>query len=239
MLILLHFAGYKLRQQIGKALQRRSEAIRNAITRYNEQAAKLNPPRPPLSWKEIVDYSFLGEFDLLRHSRGNVHQATWAQPARRAATVKYLTLHRGREEITRVNTEIRRLRTSIHDETVHVEGIIAELSQTDPRLCSELRRWWALRSSINRIHLWRLDKIESSPSYTGQRGIGVRLGARGNVDVDVANGDHMHPLDPAENAAIVDADIAEQEVLEQEQEAQRQYEHDLRNVTNFVLQITD
>jgi hypothetical protein len=132
MLILLHFAGYKLRQQIGKALQRRSEAIRNAITQYNEQAAKLNPPRPPLSWKEIIDYSFLGEFDLLRHSRGNVHQATWAQPARQAATVKYLTLHWGREEITRVNTEIRRLRTLIHDETVHVEGIIAELSQTDP-----------------------------------------------------------------------------------------------------------
>jgi exonuclease VII small subunit len=57
--------GYKLRRQIGKALQRRSEAIKNALNRYNVQAAKLTPPRPSLSWKEIVDYSFLGEFDLL------------------------------------------------------------------------------------------------------------------------------------------------------------------------------
>jgi len=60
--------GYKLRQQIGKALQRRSDAIRNAINRYNAQAASLNPPRPKISWKDIVEYSFLGEFDLLRDS---------------------------------------------------------------------------------------------------------------------------------------------------------------------------
>ncbi|KAG1793275.1 uncharacterized protein HD556DRAFT_1443706 [Suillus plorans] len=57
--------GYKLRQQIGKALQRRSDAIRNAINKYNLQAAALDPTWPQLSWKDIADYSFLGEFDLL------------------------------------------------------------------------------------------------------------------------------------------------------------------------------
>ncbi|KAG1770856.1 hypothetical protein EV702DRAFT_1181544 [Suillus placidus] len=41
--------GYKLRQQIGKALQRRSEAIQNALSCYNVQAAALDPPRPSLS----------------------------------------------------------------------------------------------------------------------------------------------------------------------------------------------
>ncbi|KAG1719980.1 hypothetical protein EDB19DRAFT_1647521, partial [Suillus lakei] len=60
--------GYKLRQQIGKALQCRSDAIRNALNQYNVQAAALNPPRPQLSWKNITEYSFLGEFDLLCHS---------------------------------------------------------------------------------------------------------------------------------------------------------------------------
>ncbi|KAG2737343.1 hypothetical protein P692DRAFT_201733361, partial [Suillus brevipes Sb2] len=53
---------------IGKALQRRSEAIRNAINKYNVQAVALNPPRAHISWKDIADYSFLGEFDVLRHS---------------------------------------------------------------------------------------------------------------------------------------------------------------------------
>ncbi|KIK13209.1 hypothetical protein PISMIDRAFT_18140 [Pisolithus microcarpus 441] len=36
--------GYKLRQQISKGLQQRSEAIRKAITQYNFQAGRLDPP---------------------------------------------------------------------------------------------------------------------------------------------------------------------------------------------------
>ncbi|KAG2752758.1 hypothetical protein P692DRAFT_20723416, partial [Suillus brevipes Sb2] len=50
---------------ISKALQRCSDAIQNAIICYNTQAALLVPPRPKLTWKDIVEYSFLGEFDLL------------------------------------------------------------------------------------------------------------------------------------------------------------------------------
>lgn len=61
--------GYKLHQQISKGLQQRSEAIWKAIARYNVQATALNPLRPPISWKDITQYTFLGEFDLLRHTR--------------------------------------------------------------------------------------------------------------------------------------------------------------------------
>ncbi|KAG1764382.1 hypothetical protein EV702DRAFT_982067, partial [Suillus placidus] len=63
---------------ISKALQRRSEAIHKAITRYNIRAATLNPPRNKISWKDIADYSFLGEFDLLRHSRSDVRSDNWS-----------------------------------------------------------------------------------------------------------------------------------------------------------------
>ncbi|KAJ8584887.1 hypothetical protein M405DRAFT_719920, partial [Rhizopogon salebrosus TDB-379] len=66
---------------ITKALQRRSDAIRNAINRYNMQAAALVPPRPKLAWKDIVKYSFLGEFDLLHHSRADIHDNDWTKPA--------------------------------------------------------------------------------------------------------------------------------------------------------------
>ncbi|KAH7903562.1 hypothetical protein BJ138DRAFT_1020421 [Hygrophoropsis aurantiaca] len=99
--------GYKLRQQIGKALQRRSHAICNAIIRYNTQAALLNPPRPAISWKEIADYTFLGEFDLLRQSRIDPRREDWTKPAQREATVKYFKLQRAREEIVRLNIEMR------------------------------------------------------------------------------------------------------------------------------------
>ncbi|KAG1839897.1 hypothetical protein DFJ58DRAFT_667467, partial [Suillus subalutaceus] len=84
--------GYKLQQQIGKALQRRSDMIWNAINKYNNQAVALDPPRPQLSWKDIADYSFLGEFDLLRYSRTDIREVDWSKPAYREASVKFFKL---------------------------------------------------------------------------------------------------------------------------------------------------
>lgn len=171
------FSGYKLRRQITKALQRRSEAIRNAIKRYNTQAALLKPPRPLLTWKEVADYAFLGEFDLLRHSESNVLDHLWAQPARRAATVKYFKLQRAREEIECLNIEIRRLRTSIHDETIRTENVIASLKRSDPNLAQEIRHAWSLRSRVNGAHLKRFSQLEELRGFTGRGDIGVRLGS--------------------------------------------------------------
>ncbi|KAG1811935.1 hypothetical protein EV424DRAFT_1327328, partial [Suillus variegatus] len=92
---------------IGKALQRHSEAIRNAINWYNTQAAALNPPRPKLSWKDIGEYSFLGEFDLLCHSCTDIRELDWMKPAHREATTKYFKLLHAQEEVSRLNVEVR------------------------------------------------------------------------------------------------------------------------------------
>ncbi|KAG2120042.1 hypothetical protein DEU56DRAFT_928749 [Suillus clintonianus] len=167
--------GYKLRQQIGKALQRRSEAIRNAINRYNIQAIALNPPRPKISWKDIADYSFLGEFDLLRHSRTDIRSEDWAKPAHREATTKYFKLCRAHEEITRLNVEIRRLRTAIHAEQVQTTAVIEDLRLSDPKLAEELQRQWCSRAAINAVHLHRLDRIECLTGFSGVRGVGMTL----------------------------------------------------------------
>ena len=151
--------GYKLRRQISKALQRRSEAIRKALDRYNTQAARLNPPRSTLSWEEIVDYTFIREFDLLRHSRDDIRSVSWAQPACREATLKFFKLCRAREELTRLNVEIRWLRTWIHDESSHTTAAIANLSTVNPLLAAELKRRSVFRTHVNQIHLQRLDAI--------------------------------------------------------------------------------
>ncbi|KAG2046780.1 hypothetical protein BDR06DRAFT_977221 [Suillus hirtellus] len=57
--------GYKLCQQLGKALQHRLDAIHNAINCYNTQATALNPPCSKISWKNITDYGFIAEFNIL------------------------------------------------------------------------------------------------------------------------------------------------------------------------------
>ncbi|KAG2048302.1 hypothetical protein BDR06DRAFT_895899, partial [Suillus hirtellus] len=64
----------------------------NAINRYNIQAVALNPLCLKISWKDIADYSFLGEFDLLHHLHTDIQTNDWAKPAHRKATTKYFKL---------------------------------------------------------------------------------------------------------------------------------------------------
>jgi len=171
-----HFqAGYKMRQQISKALQRCSEAIRNAISRYNTQATALNPPRPPISWKDIAEYSFHGEFDLLCHSHADVQDNDWAKPAFRQAMVKFFKLQHAHEELICVSVEIRWLWTSIHKEEAHITKVIDELLISDHLLASELRNQHRLWHAINQLHLHSLDQIVRHPQYVGRRGVGVHL----------------------------------------------------------------
>ena len=178
--------GYKLHRQISKGLQRRSEAIRKAITRYNIQAAALNPPRPLISWKDITQYTFLGEFDLLRHTRDDVREHIWARPAVRDATAKFFKLSRAKEEITRLNVEIRCLQTAIHSDEGEVSQTIADLRDSAPMLAGELERLYRSRAAVNAIHLHRLHHIEKQYGLAKQRGIGIHARVFSSIDEDLS-----------------------------------------------------
>ena len=211
----LLFSGYKMRRQIAKALQRRSDAIRTALRLYNEQAALIG--RPGLTWKDIVDYGFLAEFDLLRHSRDDVRERTWAKPACREATIKHLTRARAQEEILRLNVEIRRLYTAIHDEANAVAIAIAKTDQTDPALAAELKRQWSKRSAVNAVHVRRLQRVAQLPGFSGVLLVGTRLGSGDKYRSVIAQGVHTvagdlnasdHDIDVADDNSEVDADMA-------------------------------
>lgn len=180
--------GYKLRQQISKALQRRSEAIRKAIARYNDQAARLTPPRPPISWKDITKYTFIGEFDLLRHTRDDVRERIWARPAVREATSKFFKLCRAKEEITRLNVEIRRLRTAIHDEEKEVAETAANLRESEPLLAHELVRLHQSRAAVNAVHIHRLSLLRERFGLVEQTKIGTRMKAPHSTDEMIPDG---------------------------------------------------
>ncbi|KAJ7671231.1 hypothetical protein B0H14DRAFT_3102334 [Mycena olivaceomarginata] len=88
--------GYKLRKHIAKALQTRSKTIRTAL--------------------EVVEFTFLSDFDLLRDLEGNAAIRPWATPAARALMDTHFKILRAKEEIQHLNIEIRRLVTYIRDE---------------------------------------------------------------------------------------------------------------------------
>ena len=60
--------GYKMRTSIWKALKQRSKAIRTTIDKYSKLVATMNLPAPTLDWKNVVNYTFISEFDILWHS---------------------------------------------------------------------------------------------------------------------------------------------------------------------------
>ncbi|KIJ65323.1 hypothetical protein HYDPIDRAFT_175258 [Hydnomerulius pinastri MD-312] len=80
--------GYKMRKHISKALTRRSMAIRSALERYNRLAPRQQPPCPKLDYTEVIGYTTLGEFSLLKHSRFWILDKLWTVKLNREMAMK-------------------------------------------------------------------------------------------------------------------------------------------------------
>ncbi|KAJ7339786.1 hypothetical protein DFH08DRAFT_963835 [Mycena albidolilacea] len=64
--------GCKMRKHIAKALQARSKAVKNTIERYNDTMGLLHPPMPSLTWEQVVEYTFMADFDITRDTRAEI-----------------------------------------------------------------------------------------------------------------------------------------------------------------------
>ncbi|KAJ3889517.1 hypothetical protein GG344DRAFT_51442 [Lentinula edodes] len=157
--------GYKLRKHIADALKARSQAIRTAVTTYNIAASELN--RPELSWDQVIEYTFLSDFDLLRDARQDIRSEPWAQPAARLALDQYHNLVHAEEEIIRLNREIQSLTTSIHEETAYIQLKVKEHQQSDPLLAIQIQKFGWERGRCNNLHLMRLKKLGKMPGFSG------------------------------------------------------------------------
>ena len=67
---------------------------------YDIQASLLDLPHQPMKWKEITNYTILGESDLLCHWCSDIWLEHWSQPAYCEVTVKYFKLCHAQEEVT-------------------------------------------------------------------------------------------------------------------------------------------
>ena len=47
---------------------------------YNAAAHALTPPHQQLEWKDVIEYAFLADFDLLRNARQDISHRPWATP---------------------------------------------------------------------------------------------------------------------------------------------------------------
>ncbi|KAJ7318586.1 hypothetical protein DFH08DRAFT_819863 [Mycena albidolilacea] len=154
--------GYKMRKHIAKALQARSKAVKNAIDRYNDAAALLEPLMPKLSWEEVIEYAFLADFDIL-------------------------TL-RVRKEIKHLNVEIQCMITWIWDENRFLRRIEANLRdgtgkteedvETDTMMAVQLRLYQGRCGRFDAGHLRNFTKLAAEPGFTGSLKCGVAVEQR-------------------------------------------------------------
>jgi hypothetical protein len=142
--------------------------VKNAIMKYNEIAESMTPPKPTLSWDEVVEYAFLADFDLLREGREDICGELWVQPAGRAAMDQHFKLLHADEEVVRLNIEIRRLVTYMVDEEVF-------LRREEDCLRGEGKERLAIQAGLLRmeherftaLHMSRLVKLSKVPGFTG------------------------------------------------------------------------
>ncbi|KAJ7066089.1 hypothetical protein C8F01DRAFT_1248137 [Mycena amicta] len=206
--------GYKHRTKIAKSLQTRSKAVKAAIDRYNKAAGSMTPPRPPLSWDTVVEYTFLGEFDLLRDDSNSLQNEKWARPSFRHLMDGYFKIERAREEIERLNIEIRRVITWIRDKGRLLRKLEADLQQEgDVPLAVQVQIYRERRSIYNAVHLQRFQDLarKHGAAFTGNLRPGVAVGVDSAEMEDEPNVGDVGPVDMEDGVTPEEREEIEEE----------------------------
>ncbi|KAJ8092616.1 hypothetical protein PM082_006941 [Marasmius tenuissimus] len=160
--------GYKQREKITQALRARAKAIQKALDEYNETASAMNPPRPRLDWKDILEMVTLADFDLLKDTHLDLTNVAWAQPLNRESIRLYFGLKRAREEITRLNVEIRRLISFMIDNYAdHVHAFEQAIEQGNDQLAMELSERMTVMNEIDGHIAIRLVQTSELKGFSG------------------------------------------------------------------------
>jgi len=226
-------------------LQKRSSAIRTALDRYNSAALALSPPRASLKWDEVVEYAFLSDFDLLHDAHQEIQHRLWATPAGRLAMDTYFKLLRAREEIDRLNAEVRRVATNLRDED-HYLCACEEISRlTDPPLAHQIQAHRMLRGRFKAHHEHCLRGINKMPGFTGTISPGKSLDTGEGACVFTPTSPHLSaatasPLPGSNEEVPADVNEMDSERAELEQEAEDEEEdqalsHDLLDILTVTL----
>ena len=155
-----------------------------------------------LTWTEVIEYAFLSDFDILRDPTGNAALRPWAEPAARQLMDTYFRIERAKEEIPRLNIEIRRLVTYIRDEREFLVQKEAEVMLTDPDMVFFIQKYRHRRGRSDVTHIKRLVAMATKlgPRFTGTLVPGVRRAEEPEED--------KMEVDPAvDNLAAEEAEV--------------------------------
>ncbi|KAJ3870962.1 hypothetical protein F5051DRAFT_446861 [Lentinula edodes] len=156
-----------MRKHIAKAMKTRSKSIQAAMKAYNEAAAALRPPCCIIQWEEVLDLTFLSEFDLLRDSREDIRERQWATPKNRQIMLEFFKLIRVEEELQHLHVEICRLLTFMHDEEheLHIRCTALEVNNPPlklPGFDPHNINYFRVGTYVGRQNSMAVDEVEES-----------------------------------------------------------------------------
>ncbi|KAG1853525.1 hypothetical protein F4604DRAFT_1686334 [Suillus subluteus] len=192
--------GYKLCQHISNAISRRSAAIRRALEKYNQLAIVQTPPQEVIEYSEVASYAWLGEFDLLKHSRHCILEKPWTSKGNREVANNFFKIQRAREEIQRLNVEVARLSAWVDHEDAHLKSTFKSLVESDPTLLHEISCMYEERRRVNDVHRKRIQAIRDLPGYCGSWGTEMR-----SID-DHRGGDADEMMEDLRGTRSIEAD---------------------------------
>ncbi|KAJ7050911.1 hypothetical protein C8F01DRAFT_1212858 [Mycena amicta] len=153
------------------------------------------------------------QFDLLRDDTNSLANEKWAAPTFRLLMDRYFKLQWAREEIQRLNIEIRRLITWIRDENQRLRRLEAELREAgDIPLAVQVEIYRQRRSIFDGVHLQRFRELarKHGAAFTGTLQPGVVLNAQTE-----GSGMEVDSLDEVDlEGGVTDQEVAEIEEQE-------------------------
>lgn len=172
----------------------------------------------------MVDYAFLSDFDLLQDARQDIHEKPWSSHTNRVLCNQYFKLERAREEIKRLNVEIRRVVTYINDETDFLRAKEANVTQDNPILAHQIFLYQTERGRAHGLHMERFRKLSKHSGFTGnitpgqsihlstsvpQKGKQVDRSAPSVSDIRNADNDDTFPFVDDDDDDVDDEDLDE------------------------------
>ena len=203
--------GYKLRKHIGNALKAQSKAIRTTLQNYNVATQALVPPRPALSWDDVVEYAFLADFDLLTDTRSDVRLRVWAKPASHVLMDQFFKMERAQEEIAWLNVEIPCVTTFIRDEEAYLLQQEEILSESNPPLSHQLHMRRLKLIWTNDLHFRRFNKLATMSGFSGTIEPGTTIEAAALYLAENTAHNESHNREAAEELAGRDEEGEEDE----------------------------
>ncbi|KIK21164.1 hypothetical protein PISMIDRAFT_12430 [Pisolithus microcarpus 441] len=133
----------------------------------------MNLPRHQLHWDEVVEYTFLSEFDLLRDSQQDVSQQPWTMPAARLMMDWYFKKCHALEEVQHLNVEICCFITYVQDEDRYLRRCEEQLRATHGPLAHQISIRRNVHGRFDTLHLKHLYNISQLHGFNGMLTPGI------------------------------------------------------------------